>query len=256
MRKSRVIGVAALALAMLTLNAMAQRGGAVRGGMRGAAVGEIVGGESAAKAGAVIGATRGAAQRTAVIAESKGRVQYETTAEYQNAPRSNFNEAPPEVIIDSPPTASEAPGGEAIIRKDGKPVVGVTFPPDWKQKAGDHYVAAVSADRQGWAVIATVEGVKDKQAGIEKVKQGLKKTLTDIKFDDLTKTEKGTLVITGTGKGKKSGVGVVFAAGVLDASPGQIAGAAFVVDANLEDHYKEAVRYICQTIRLAKDFEK
>ena len=46
----------------------------------------------------------------------------------------------------------------------------------------------------------------------------------------------------------------MFAAGVFDAAPGQIAGIAFVADKDLEDHYKEAARYICQTIRTGEDF--
>jgi len=256
MTRLGILGVAALALALLAVDALAQRGGAVRGGMRGAAVGEMVGGESAAKAGAVVGATRGAAQRTAMIAETQGRAQYQATAEYQSAPRSNFSEAPPEVIVSSPSTGASAPGGEAVIRKDGKPVLGVTFPSDWKQKAGDHFISAVSADGQAWSVIATMEGVKGKQAGIEKIKQGLQKSLKDVKYDDPIKTEKGALVVSGTGKTMKSGVGVVFAAGVLDSGPGQIAGAAFVVDSKVDEHYKETVRYICQTIRLAKELAK
>ena len=36
---------------------------------------------------------------------------------------------------------------------------------------------------------------------------------------------------------------------------GQLAGAAFVVDSKSEDHYKETVRGICETIRVAKDFK-
>jgi uncharacterized protein (TIGR03000 family) len=188
-------------------------------------------------------------------AETQARTTYEGTAEYQNAQHSNFNEAPPEVLVTSPSAGSAAPGGEAIVRKDGKPVVGITYPSDWKQKAGDTYVAAVSADGQAWSVIATLEGVTDKQAGIEKVKHGLEKYLQDIHYDDLTKTQGGALVVTGTGKAKKSGVGVVFAAGVLDAGGGQLAGLAFVVDQAVEQHYKETVRYICQTIRRTPDFE-
>jgi hypothetical protein len=245
-----------LAFALLAVDALAQRGGAVRGGMRGAVVGEMVGGESAAKAGAVVGATRGAAQRAAMVTETQGRAQCQATSEYQTAPRSNFSEAPPEVIVSSPPAGAAAPGGEVFIRKDGKPVLGVTFPPDWKQKAGDHFVSATSADGQAWSVVATMEGVKDKQAGIEKIKQGLQKSLKDVKYDEPVKTEKGALVVTGSGKGMKSGVEVAFAAGVLDSGPGQIAGAAFVVDAKVDDHYKEAVRFICQNIRLAKDLAK
>jgi uncharacterized protein (TIGR03000 family) len=133
--------------------------------------------------------------------------------------------------------------------------VGITYPPDWKQKQGDSYVAAVSADGQAWSVIATLEGVKDKQAGIEKVKQGLEKYLQEIKYDDLTNRQGGALVVTGTGKAKKSGVGVVFAAGVFEAAGGELAGLAFVVDQNVEQHYKETVRYICQTIRREQDSE-
>ena len=58
-------------------------------------------------------------------------------------------------------------------------------------------------------------------------------------------------MLTGTGKGKKSGVAVVFAAGVFDAGAVQLAEAAFVVDARIEEHYEETVRQICQTIRVA-----
>jgi len=145
-------------------------------------------------------------------------------------------------------------GGETLIRKDGKPVIGITYPSDWKQTTGDRYVSAVSADGQAYSMIATLEGAADNQAGIAKVKQGLEKYLQDIKYDNLTKTKRGALVLTGTGKGKKSGVAVVFAAGVFDTGAGQLAGAAFVVDSRIEEHYKETVRQICQTIRVADQF--
>jgi uncharacterized protein (TIGR03000 family) len=206
--------------------------------------------------GAVAGATRGVAERTAqrnaMDAETQALAQYETAAVYQNAQHSNFNEAPPEVLVDSSSAESAAAGKEAVIRKDGKPVVGITYPPDWNQKTGDSFVSAVSKDRHAWSAIAVLEGVQDKQAGIDKVKQGLEKYLQDISYDDLTKTGGGALVLTGTGKGKKSGVGVVFAAGVFDSGGGQLAGAAFVVDQDVEQYYKETVRYICQTIRRAQ----
>ncbi len=85
-----------------------------------------------------------------------------------------------------------------------------------------------------------------KQTGIKKIKEGLEKNLTDIKFDELSKTKGGALVLTGTGNAKKAGVDVDFAAGVFDAGSGQLAGAAFVVDSKIEDHYKETVRGICE----------
>jgi hypothetical protein len=61
-------------------------------------------------------------------------------------------------------------------------------------------------------------------------------------------------VITGTGMAKKAGRDVVFAVGVFEADKGEFVGAAFVVDARVDDHYKETIRGICETIRRAKDF--
>ena len=270
MTKLHILGVPALVLVMLAPDAMAQRrgggGGAVSGGVRGAMVGGLVGGSEGAETGAKVGAVAGAT-RAAVDREAERRAEYQTSAEYQNAPRSDFNTAPPQVLATAPPAAATAPpaatapaaaatasGGEALIRKDGKPVIGITYPSDWKQITGDRYVSAVSADGQAYSMIATLEGAADNQAGIAKVKQGLEKYLQDIKYDNLTKTKRGALVLTGTGKGKKSGVAVVFAAGVFDTGAGQLAGAAFVVDARIEEHYKETVRQICQTIRVADQF--
>jgi hypothetical protein len=268
MTKLRILGVSALAVTMLAPNVMAQRrgGGAVSGGVRGAMVGGLVGGETGAQTGAKVGAVAGAT-RAAADREAQRRADYQTTAQYQNAPHSNFATAPPQVLETTPATATApaaaatAPaagatptGGEAVIRKDGKPVVGITYPSDWKQAIGDRYVSAVSADGQAYSMIATQEGVSDKQAGIAKVKHGLEQYLQDINYDDPIQTKRGALVITGTGKAKKSGVPVVFAAGVLDTGGGQLAGAAFVVDAGIEDYYKETVRHICQTIRVADQF--
>lgn len=259
MTKVRIAGIAALALVMLAPHVMAQRrgGGAIGGGVRGAMVGGLVGGSAGAKTGArigvVAGATRSAVNRAedrrAMDAEVQTRVQYQASAEYQNAQRSDFNQTPPKVMVASPAAGSEAPGGEAVIRKDGKPAVGITYPSDWKQKSGEGYVTAVSKDGQAWSEIAILEGVTDKQAGIAKAKQELEKGLQDIKYDDLTELKDGTLVVTGTGKEKKAGVEVVFAAGVFASGEGRLAGVAFVVDKGVEDHYKETVRYICQTIR-------
>ena len=103
-------------------------------------------------------------------------------------------------------------------------MIGITYPSDWKQSTGDRYVSAVSADGQAYSMIATLEGVADKQAGIAKVKQGLEQYLQDIKYDNLTTTKRGALLVTGTGKGKKSGVAVVFAAGVFETAQGNSPG--------------------------------
>jgi hypothetical protein len=245
---------------MLAVDANAQRGGAVRGGVRGAVAGEVVGGDSGAKAGAVIGATRGAVDRGAMVAENQVRAQYATTPAYQSAQLSNFNQAQPQVLVTpqtSPPTAAPtAASGEVVIHKDGRPVAAITFPDDWKQQKGERFVAATSADGHAWVAFATVEGVKDNQAGMEKIKEGLQKSLKDVKYDDPVKSERGALVVTGTGKAMKSGAPEVFALGVIDAASGQPVGIAFIVDEAVDEHYKEAARYICKTIRLAKDLAK
>jgi hypothetical protein len=219
-------------------------------------VGGLVGGSEGAQTGAKVGAVAGAT-RAAVDREAQRRTEYQATAEYQNAPRSNFNTAPPEVLVTAPaastaPPAATAPGGVALVRKDGKPVIRITYPSDWKQTTGDRYVSAVSADGQAYSMVATLDGAADKDARIAKVKHGLERYLQDIKYDKQIETKRGALVVTGTGKGKKSGVAVVFAAGVFDAGAGQLAGAAFVVDTRIEDYYKETVRQICQTINIVQ----
>ena len=85
------------------------------------------------KIGVVTGATRAAVNR-----ETQARAQYEASTDYQNAQHSNFYEAPPEVFGTTAPGAPTKPGVEAVIRKDGKPIVGdhVSFrvePKDWRQ---------------------------------------------------------------------------------------------------------------------------
>lgn len=250
MKSLGILGVAALGLLVMAQYAMSGRGVA-RGGVRGAVVGNAVGGESGAKAGAVVGATR-----AAIDGEARSRARYQTTTEYQDAPRSNFNEAPPEVIASTEPGSASKSGAEAVIRKNGQPLVGITFPADWKQKTGEGYISAVSKDGQAYAMLVTLEGIKDQQAGAKKVQAGLENHLQNVEYDESSKTKGGALVITGTGKGKKKGVDVVFAAAVFDAGKGQLVGAAFVVDSKIEDHYKETVKGICQTLRRAADFDK
>jgi hypothetical protein len=262
MRKLQVLGAAALGLSVLTLDAAAQRGGAVRGGVRGAVVGGMVGGSDGAATGAKVGVVTGAT-RSAIDREQQARTQYQSTAAYQSAPRSNFQAAPPDVLGTTTPGAAASPasppkpaGKEAVIRQDGKPVLGVTFPSDWKEVTGDHYASAVSGDGQAYAMIGTLAGIADKPSAVKKLKSGIEAYLQDIKYDEPSETKGGATVITGTGKAKKAGVEVVFAAGVFDAGNGQLAGAAFVVDSKIEDHYKATVRGICETLRRAGDFGK
>ena len=110
MTKLQILGVAALVLLMLAPDAMAQTWG--RGGpwRRARSDGRRTrGGESKERqTGAKIGAVTGAA-RAAVDREAQRRAEYQTTAAYQNAPRSDFNQAPPQVLGTAPPAAATAP---------------------------------------------------------------------------------------------------------------------------------------------------
>jgi hypothetical protein len=244
--------VAALGLFVMAQDAMSGRG-AARGGVRGAVVGGMVGGEQGAQTGARIGVVTGAT-RNAIDRESAARTTYQNTAEYQSAQHANFSEAPPEVLGTTSGKATK-PSGEAVIQKNGKPLVGITFPADWQQKTGDNYISAVSKDGQAYAMLATLEQA-DKKAAIKRIQAGLEGYLKDMKFDDPTETKRGAMVITGTGKGKEKGVDVVFAAAIFEAAKGQLVGAAFIVDAKMDDHYKETITGICQTLRRAEDFAK
>jgi hypothetical protein len=255
MTRLGILGVSSLALAILASSALAQRRGAVSGGMRGAVVGGMVGGSEGAATGAKIGVVTGAT-RAAIGRETQARTQYQSTTEYQMAQHSNFNEAPPEVLGPAATGTAKKPSGEAVIRKDGKPIVGITFPDDWNQKTGDNYISAVSGDGQAYAMIVALKEVADKEAAVKRVKEGLDNYLKDIKYDEPSETKGGAMVVTGTGKGKKAGVDVVFAAGLFDAGNKQLVGAAFVVDSKIEDHYKDTIRGICETIKRAEDFTK
>jgi hypothetical protein len=240
---------------VIAQDAMAQRRGAVSGGMRGAVVGGMVGGSEGAATGARVGVVTGAT-RAAIGRETQARTQYQATAEYQNAQHADFSEAPPDVLGTTPEGTAKAPSEESVIRKDGKPIVGITFPADWKERTGENYISAVSGDGQAYSMLVTLKDVADKEAAIKKVQAGLETYLQDIKFDEQAETKGGALVITGTGKAKKAGVDVVFAAAVFDAGNGQLVGAAFVVDSKIEDHYKETIRGICQTLRRANEFAR
>jgi hypothetical protein len=233
--------IAFVAVTLMASIAMAL--GAVRGGVRGAVVGGAFGNP---RAGAAIGVTR-----EVLDGEGRARANYQSSAEYKNGTYSNFNDAPPDLMV--VPSSSSTPvatSGEVILRKDGTALIGVTYPSEWKQKGNDHMVSAVSKDGHAFAVVAILENAKDKQAGINMVKQKLEKNLQNIEFDKTAETKKGAIVMTGKGKGIKSGVNVVFAVGTAELGKApKVVAAAFVVDAAIEDHYKETIRNICETMR-------
>src|SRR4029079_15615357 len=167
MRNVRLLAAAALGFFVMAQEATAQRrgGGAGGGGRRGAMVGGMVGGSEGAAKGAKIGVVTGAT-RSAIGRESEMRNQYQTSTAYQNVPRSNFTEAPPQVLRASedaePPTN---PSGEAVIRRNDRPIVGITFPADWKQSTGPTHISATSKDGQAYAMVASLEKIADNNGG-------------------------------------------------------------------------------------------
>ena len=160
------------------------------------------------------------------------------------------------MIVTSATVESPASSDESVISLNGEPILAITYPSDWKLSKGEHAITATSADGQVWSALSTLKGAQEKQAAVDKIKGELSKYLQDIQYDQLTQTKGGALILTGTGTGKKAGAEVVFAAGVFDAAPQQLAGLAFLADKSVEDHYKETVRCICQTIRTQHDLAR
>ena len=150
--------------------------------------------------------------------------------------------------------AVTAPAHDIVIRTEGKALLGVSYPSDWKQTVGTNHVTAVSSDGQAWSVISTLDGIKDKKAGVAKIKEGLEDYLKDIKYDELTETDRGSLIVSGIGKGKETGVDVVFTAGVFVSGEDQLSAVVFIVDASIEKYYEKTVLAICKSILVEGDF--
>ena len=158
------------------------------------------------------------------------------------------------VIVVSVLLATSANAHDIVLREQGKALLGVSYPADWKQVVDKNYVVATSEDGTAWSVISTLSDIKDKASGIPKIKEGLEEYLTEIKYDELTETESGALVLSGTGKGKKSGVEVVFTSAVFQSGPERFAGIVFIVDADIEKYYEKTILAICDSVLVEADF--
>src|SRR5580704_14903014 len=247
MTSLRILGVAALAFVISTLNAMAQTrgGGAVSGGIRESVSDGIIGVSEAVGTGAKTGVVT-EATRAAIDREKQARARYQNTADYRNAQHSDFAKARAEVGADLGKATKS--GVEAVIRKRGKLVAGITFPAGWNQRHGGNAVSAVSPDGQLYCWLVAIKTTSRADAN-RRLMYGLKTNyLDDIKYDEPKETKGGATLITGTGKGKKSGVDVVFATGVFEVDD-QIVAAMFIADSKLEDYYKETARGSCHTNR-------
>ena len=158
------------------------------------------------------------------------------------------------LIVVSVLLASSANAHDVVLREQGKALLGVSYPADWKQVVDKNYVVATSEDGTAWSVISMLADIQDKAAGVPKIKEGLEEYLTEIKYDELTETEGGALVLSGTGKGKKLGVEVVFTSAVFQSGPERFAGIAFIVDADIEKYYEKTVLAICESVLVEADF--
>ena len=150
--------------------------------------------------------------------------------------------------------ASSTAAHDIVLRDQGRAVLGVSYPSDWKQTVGKSHVVATSEDGTAWSVISTLDDIKDKKSGTEKIKEGLADYLKEIKYDEVTETESGSLVLSGTGKGKKSSVDLVFTSAVFESGPERFAGIVFIVDADIEKYYEKTVLAICQSVLVEADF--
>jgi hypothetical protein len=150
--------------------------------------------------------------------------------------------------------ATAADAHDIVLREQGKAILGVSYPADWKQVVDKNYVVATSEDGTAWSLISTLKDIKNKAAGIPKIKEGLEEYLTEIKYDELTETEGGALVLSGKGKGKESGVEIVFTSGVFQSGPERFAGIVFIVDADIEKYYEKTVLAISESVLVEADF--
>jgi hypothetical protein len=150
--------------------------------------------------------------------------------------------------------ATSAAAHDVVLRNQGKAILGVSYPADWKQVVDKNHVIATSEDGQAWSVISTLDDIQDQQAGVAKVKEGLEDYLKDIQYDELTKTESGSLVLSGVGKGKTTDVDVVFTSAVFESGPGKLSAIVFIVDADIEKYYEKTILAICNSVLVEQDF--
>ena len=204
MRTLRILGLASLSIFVMAQGAMARRAPRGGSGQHRRARGRSSAGwwaeKRAREKGAKVGVrvTEGDAAPPWI---EKRKLRHSTKPPRHTSWRpclSNFSQAPPEVLGTAPTGTAAKPGGEAVIRKNGEPIVGITFPADWQQTTGPNYISAVSADGQAYAMLVAPEGIADKEAGLKKLRAGLGNYLTDIKFDEPSATGGGTLATTGT----------------------------------------------------------
>ena len=158
------------------------------------------------------------------------------------------------VVLLAVSASNSASAHDIVLREQGKPILGVSYPSEWKQVVEKNYVVATSEDGTAWSVTSALDGIQDKQAGVTKIKEGLVDYLKEIKYDELTETESGSLVLSGTGKGKKSGVDLVFTSAVFESGPKRFAGIVFIVDADIEKYYEQTILAICQSVLVESDF--
>jgi len=142
---------------------------------------------------------------------------------------------------------------DVVLRDQGKAILGISYPADWKQVVEKNSVIATSEDGQAWSVISTLDEIQNQAAGIEKIKAGLEDYLKEIQYDETTKSESGSLILSGTAKGKESGIDVVFTSAVFMSGP-KHCGLVFIVDADIEKYYEKTVLAICESILLQEDF--
>lgn len=143
---------------------------------------------------------------------------------------------------------------DIVLRDQGKAFLGVSYPSDWKQVVGKSHVIATSEDGQAWSVISTLDEIQDQDAGVLKIKSGLEDYLKDIQYDEAIKTDSGSLILSGTAKGKQSEVDVVFTSAVF-MSGTRHCGLVFIIDADIEKFYEKTVLAICESVLIESDFD-
>ena len=66
------------------------------------------------------------------------------------------------LLVVSTILVSTANAHDSVLREQGKAILGVSYPADWKQVVDKNYVVATSEDGTAWSVISTLKEVKTK----------------------------------------------------------------------------------------------
>ena len=144
---------------------------------------------------------------------------------------------------------------DIILRDQTKEIVGISYPSTWKQVIENNSVTATSEDGSVLSIFRPLDEIENEDGGIQKVKKGLDTYLTSIQYNQVSKSNNGRVILSGTGQKKDSGEAIVFTSRLFWSGT-KYCGILFVMNADSEKENQKTVLDICESIRVEQDFAK